>query len=153
MKLNKIYKEIKLKINKGNTSSEFVRNYILGIFNLIIGLALLNFFQYYLYKNINFSIRTDLSISSSYLVGVTISYYLTRKYVFQLKDSFGKLIMYLKFLATNSLNYFLPLIVWYFIEYYIPEYSQTFFNGINFLIANVIFPIKFLIYKYLIFKD
>ena len=47
--LNEIYKEIKLKINKGNTSSEFVRNYILGIFNLIIGLALLNFFQYYLY--------------------------------------------------------------------------------------------------------
>ena len=86
-------------------------------------------------------------------MGVTISYYLTRKYVFQLKDSFGKWIMYLKFLATNSLNYFLPLIVWYFIEYYIPEYSQTFFNGINFLIANVIFPIKFLIYKYLIFKD
>ena len=148
-----IFQKIKFKINKNSTSSEFFRNYILGIFNLIIGLGLLNFFQYYLYKNFNASVRTDLSITSSYLVGVTISYFLTRRFVFNLEEIYGSWIMYGKFLIANSLNYFLPLIIWYFIEYYMPEYSQTFFNIINFLIANIIFPIKFLIYKYLIFEN
>ena len=148
-----IFQEIKFKINKNSTSSQFFRNYILGIFNLIIGLGLLNFFQYYLYKNFNASVRTDLTITSSYLIGVTVSYFLTRRFVFNLKDIYGNWIMYGKFLITNSLNYFFPLIIWYFIEYNIQEYSQTFFNIVNFLIANIIFPIKFLIYKYLIFKN
>ena len=142
-------KSIIKKIN----NSELLRNYILGFFNLCLNLIMLNQFQYNIFANVNIGIRTDLSVSTSFILGVTLSYFLTRWYVFRLKNIVGNFSMYLKFVSTNSLNFFIPIVVWFFIEFFISNYSSSFFNIVNFLIANILFPIKFIIYKYLIFES
>ena len=64
-----------MKFEKKLIFFELRRHYILGVINLITGLGLLNFFQYFIFQNINISLRTDLSITMSYIVGVTISYF------------------------------------------------------------------------------
>jgi putative flippase GtrA len=130
---------ISLLKNKLNNSA-LLRNYILGFFNLLFNLLLLNQFQYLVFINIDSNIRTDLSITISFLIGISLSYFLTRRFVFRLDDIRGSLKMYLKFISTNLLNYFVPILIWYF------------FNTVNFVIANILFPIKFLIYKFFIFK-
>jgi putative flippase GtrA len=134
------------------TFFELRRHYILGVINLITGLGLLNFFQYFIFQNINISLRTDLSITMSYIVGVTISYFLTSKFVFQINFLDGTFFMYIKFMISNLLNYIVSILVWFVIEIYITNYSQSFFNIVNFGIAFMVFPIKFLIYKFLIFN-
>jgi putative flippase GtrA len=131
---------------------ELRRHYILGVINLITGLGLLNFFQYFIFQNINISLRTDLSITMSYIVGVTISYFLTSKFVFQINFLDGTFFMYIKFMISNLLNYVVSILVWFVIEIYITNYSQSFFNIVNFGIAFMVFPLKFLIYKFLIFN-
>ena len=133
-------------------NSALLRNYILGFFNLLFNLLLLNQFQYLVFINIETNIRTDLSITESFLIGTSLSYFLTRKFVFKLDDVKGSFRMYLKFITTNLLNYFVPIIVWYLIEIVFIDYSVNFFNSVNFVIANILFPIKFLIYKFFIFK-
>lgn len=137
--------------NKVNNSA-LLRNYILGFFNLLLNLLLLNQFQYLVFINIDIDIRTDLSITASFLIGISLSYFLTRRYVFRLDDIKGTLEMYLKFITTNLLNYFVPIIIWHLIEIVYVDYSINFFNTINFVIANILFPIKFLIYKFFIFE-
>jgi len=134
------------------TFFELRRHYILGVINLITGLGLLNFFQYFIFQNINISLRTDLSITMSYIVGVTISYFLTSKFVFQINFLDGTFFMYIKFMISNLLNYIVSILVWFVIEIYITNYSQSFFNIVNFGIAFMVFPLKFLIYKFLIFN-
>jgi putative flippase GtrA len=129
-----------------------LRNYILGFFNLLFNLLLLNQFQYLVFINIDSNIRTDLSITISFLIGISLSYFLTRRFVFRLDDIRGSLKMYLKFISTNLLNYFVPILIWYLIERVYIDYSIYFFNTVNFVIANILFPIKFLIYKFFIFK-
>ena len=120
----------------------------MGFFNLLFNLLLLNQFQYLVFINIETNIRTDLSITASFLIGTSLSYFLTRKFVFRLDDIKGSFRMYLKFITTN----FVPIIVWYLIEIVFIDYSVNFFNSVNFVIANILFPIKFLIYKFFIFK-
>ncbi len=142
---------ISLLKNRINNSA-LLRNYILGFFNLLFNLLLLNQFQYLVFINIETNIRTDLSITASFLIGTSLSYFLTRKFVFRLDDIKGSFRMYLKFITTNLLNYFVPIIVWYLIEIVFIDYSVSFFNSVNFVIANILFPIKFLIYKFFIFK-
>lgn len=142
---------ISLLKNKLNNSA-LLRNYILGFFNLLFNLLLLNQFQYLVFINIDSNIRTDLSITISFLIGISLSYFLTRRFVFRLVDVKGSLRMYLKFITTNLLNYFVPIIAWYLIEKVYVDYSIYFFNTVNFVIANILFPIKFLIYKFFIFK-
>ncbi len=133
-------------------NSALLRNYILGFFNLLLNLLLLNQFQYLVFINIDLNIRTDLSITISFLIGISLSYFLTRRFVFRLVDVKGSLRMYLKFITTNLLNYFVPIIAWYLIEKVYVDYSIYFFNTVNFVIANILFPIKFLIYKFFIFE-
>lgn len=142
---------ISLLKNKLNNSA-LLRNYILGFFNLLFNLLLLNQFQYLVFINIDSNIRTDLSITISFLIGISLSYFLTRRFVFRLDDIRGSLKMYLKFISTNLLNYFVPILIWYLIERVYIDYSIYFFNTVNFVIANILFPIKFLIYKFFIFK-
>ena len=142
---------ISLLKNKLNNSA-LLRNYILGFFNLLFNLLLLNQFQYLVFINIDSNIRTDLSITISFLIGISLSYFLTRRFVFRLDDIGGSLKMYLKFISTNLLNYFVPILIWYLIERVYIDYSIYFFNTVNFVIANILFPIKFLIYKFFIFK-
>ena len=142
---------INLIKNKLNNSA-LLRNYILGFFNLLFNLLLLNQFQYLVFINIDSNIRTDLSITVSFLIGISLSYFLTRRFVFRLDDIRGSLKMYLKFISTNLLNYFVPILIWYLIERVYIDYSIYFFNTVNFVIANILFPIKFLIYKFFIFK-
>ena len=113
---------------------------------------MLNQFQYLVFINIDSNIRTDLSITVSFLIGISLSYFLTRRFVFRLDDIRGSLKMYLKFISTNLLNYFVPILIWYLIERVYIDYSIYFFNTVNFVIANILFPIKFLIYKFFIFK-
>ena len=60
--------------------------------------------------------------------------------------------MYIKFMISNLLNYVVSIWVWFVIEIYITNYSQSFFNIVNFGIAFMVFPLKFLIYKFLIFN-
>ena len=147
------YLNIKIKeIVNNRTFLEFGRNYVLGIFNLLIGIGFLNLFQFVIFKNTNALFRTDLSITMSYICGVTLSYFLTRKYVFLMSFRGGTFNMYLKFMISNLLNYIVSIVVWFVIEIFIANYSQSFFNYVNFGIAFTVFPIKFLKYKFLIFN-
>lgn len=143
---------MKHKIEDFINKSALARNYILGFFNLLLNLLLLNQFQYMIFSNVDVKIRTDLSITASFLIGVSISYFLTRKYVFRLENILGNFLIYLKFITINLLNYFVPIFVWFLIEIFYIDYSVLFFNSVNFIIANILFPLKYLIYKFFIFQ-
>lgn len=138
-----------------STYSQLFRTYLVGAFNLIFGLGLSYLFQFFVFFQIEVPLRTYLTNIGVFSIGVIVSYFLSRKVIFKLSIYEGGFSEFIKFSVTNSINLFVPLLIWYLIDLIRPSIQN---NEIQFLVATIlihgfILPIKLIIYKLFVFKD
>ena len=146
----------KLPFLSGDSSSaQLLRTYIVGGFNLVFGLLLNYIFQFLILSSVEVPLRTYLTNIFSFAIGVVVSYFISRKIIFKLSIRRGKLKEFINFVVTNLINLILPLFIWYLIDRFRPSIQES---EIQFLVATIlihgtILPIKYLIYKFFVFKD
>ena len=138
-----------------STSAQILRTYIVGGFNLLFGLSLSYIFQFLVLSSVGVPFRTYLTNIFSFSIGVIISYFISRKIIFKLSIRKGKLKEFINFLFTNLINLILPLFIWYLIDRFKSSIQE---NEVEFLVATIIIhgailPLKYLIYKFFVFKD
>lgn len=138
-----------------STYSQLFRTYLVGAFNLIFGLGLSYLFQFFVFFQIEVPLRTYLTNIGVFSIGVIVSYFLSRKVIFKLSIYEGGFSEFIKFSVTNSINLFVPLLIWYLIDLIRPSIQNS---EIQFLVATIlihgfILPIKLIIYKLFVFKD
>ena len=144
------------KITKSDSSfAELFRTYIVGAFNLIFGLFLNYIFQFSILTMISFPLRTYLTNTFSFAIGVVVAYFLSRKIIFQLSYLDGSLKEFIKYISVSLLNLGIPILVWFLINLWNPEFqkNELYYLLITVLIHGSILPIKYLIYKFFVFKD
>ena len=155
--MNKIFHYIKKLpfIKEDNVLAQLIRTYIVGGVNLLIGLLFNYIFQFFIFNNIEIPLRTYLTNIGSFSIGVIISYFLSRKIIFKLSSTNGNLREFINFVLTNLINLILPLFIWYVIDKYKPSIQENEFQFIvsTVLIHSSILPIKYLVYKFFVFKD
>ena len=144
------------RIFKSNNSwVELFRTYLVGAFNLVFGLTISYLFQFYVLFFISFPLRTYITNIFGFSIGVVISYFISRKIIFQLQIFGGTIKEFVNFTFINLINLFGPLFLWFVINL-INDKLQTdelWFLIITILINGVILPIKYLLYKFFVFKD
>ena len=150
----KKFKNSKLLIGD-STYAQLFRTYIVGGFNLVFGLGISYLFQFFVFYSIEIPLRAYLTNIFAFSIGVTVSYFLSRRIIFKLSINEGGFKEFVKFLITNLINLVVPLFIWFLIDLIRPSIQD---NEIQFLIATVlihgfILPIKYLIYKLFVFKD
>lgn len=152
-----MFKEIKsLSIFTSNSSFvQLLRTYLVGAFNLIFGLFLTFIFQFYILVFINFPLRTYTTNVLSFFIGVFVSYFISRKIIFKLRIFGGSSKEFYNFFLINLINLIVPNLIWFIINLFNERYQQdeVWFLIITVLIAGVILPIKYLFYKFFVFKD
>ena len=144
------------KLTKSDSSfAELFRTYIVGAFNLIFGLFLNYIFQFLILTMVSFPLRTYLTNTFSFAVGVVVSYFLSRKIIFQLSYRDGSWNEFIKYISVSLLNLGIPILVWFLINLWNPEFqkNELYYLLITVLIHGSILPIKYLIYKFFVFKD
>ncbi len=144
------------KLTKSDSSfAELFRTYIVGAFNLIFGLFLNYIFQFLILTMISFPLRTYLTNTFSFAIGVVVSYFLTRKIIFRLSYHDGSRKEFIKYISVSLLNLGIPILVWFLINLWNPEFqkNELYYLVITVLIHGSILPIKYLIYKFFVFKD
>ena len=142
-------------ISGDSSSAQLLRTYIVGGFNLIFGLVLNYIFQFLVLSSIEVPLRTYLTNVFSFSLGVIVSYFISRKIIFKLSFKKGKVREFINFLFTNLINLIIPLFIWYLINRFKPSVQE---NEIQFLAATIlihgsILPLKYLIYKFFVFRD
>ena len=145
-----------LKIFQSDTATmQLARTYIVGAINLTIGLSLSYIFQFWVLTFISFPLRTYVTNVCMFLIGVVISYYLSRRIIFRFSFSGGKLKEFLNFSYTNLISLFAPNLIWFIINYINDtlQKDELRFLIITILINSAILPVKYLIYKLFVFKD
>ena len=148
-------KQVIDKIFKDGSFSELFRTYLVGAFNLLFGLFLVYIFQFILLDFVSFPLRTYLTNIFQFIVGVIVSYFLSRKFIFKLKFNDGSYKEFFKFVSINLINLFVPLFVWFLINLWNENWQQNelYVLIITTLIHGSVLPIKYLIYKFFVFKD
>ena len=145
-----------LKIFQSDTSfMQLIRTYLVGAINLMIGLTLSYVFQFWVFTFIPFPTRTYVTNVFIFLIGVVISYYLSRRIIFKFSFSGGKFIEFLNFTYTNLISLFAPNLIWLVINNINDslQKDELWFLTITILINGAILPLKYLIYKLFVFKD
>ena len=145
-----------LKIFQSDTSlMQLLRTYIVGSINLIIGLTLTYIFQFWILTFISFPLRTYVTNVCGFLIGVVISYFLSRRIIFKFSFFGGRLKEFLNFFYTNLISLFAPNVIWFIINFIDDalQKNEVWFLVITVLINGAILPIKYLIYKFFVFKD
>ena len=155
--MNKVLEYIKNNplVTGDSSLAQLFRTYMVGAVNLIIGLILNYIFQFFIFETIEIPLRTYLTNIGSFSIGVIISYFLSRKIIFKLSSKKGNLKEFFNFTLTNLINLVVPLLIWFVIDLYRPAVQE---NELQFLvatvlIASIILPIKYIIYKFFVFKD
>ena len=106
-----------LKIFQSDTSfMQLIRTYIVGAINLLIGLSLTYSFQFFVLTFISFPLRTYVTNVFAFLIGVVISYYLSRRIIFKFSFFGGKYKEFLNFSYTNLISLFAPNLIWFVIN-------------------------------------
>jgi len=138
-----------------SSSAQLLRTYIVGAFNLVFGLLLNYIFQFLVLSYVEIPLRTYLTNVFSFSLGVIVSYFISRKIIFKLSFRKGKIREFVNFLFTNLINLILPLFIWYLIDRFRPSIQENEFQFLaaTILIHGSILPLKYLIYKFFVFKD
>jgi len=138
-----------------SSSAQLLRTYIVGGVNLVFGLSLNFIFQFLVLSFVEVPLRTYLTNVFSFSIGVIVSYFLSRKIIFKLSIRRGKLKEFINFVVTNLINLVVPLFIWYLINQFKPsiQESETQFLVATVIIHGSILPLKYLIYKFFVFKD
>ena len=76
---------------------QLIRTYIVGAINLVFGLTITYLFQFFVLTFIEFPLRTYVTNVFAFLIGVVISYYLSRRIIFKFNFFGGKLKEFFEF--------------------------------------------------------
>ncbi len=142
-------------IIRSNSFNELLRTYLVGAINLLFGLSMTYLLQFYLLTFLSFPMRTYITNIAAFCLGVVLAYFLSRKIIFKLDLTSGTPKEFFKFVSISLINLIMPNLVWYLINLFNQNLQQ---NEIAFLIITIvihgsILPIKYLIYKFFVFKD
>ena len=150
--INNIFNRL---FRNSDSLAELFRTYLVGAFNLLFGLFLAYIFQFIIFTFIDFPLRIYLTNISGFMFGVAVSYLISRKIIFQLSYLDGSIKEFLRFVSINLLNLFVPLLVWAVLDYINPQLQKSEFWVliVTVIIHGSILPIKYLIYKFFVFKD
>ena len=151
---SRLLKKIGLLMKNNSPYAELFRTYLVGAMNLVIGLTLSYIMQFYFLRFISFPLRTYVSNTLAFLIGVFFAYILTRKIVFNFDSILGTLKEFISFISISLINLFAPLGVWFLINLVNTEIQK---NEIKYLIVTIlihgtILPLKYLVYKFFVFK-
>ena len=144
------------RITKSNSSlAELFRTYVVGAFNLTFSLFLNYIFQFTILIYVGFPLRTYLTNTFSYIISVVVAYFLTRKIIFQLSYFDGSIKEFIKYFSVGLINLFVPILIWFFLNFWNPDLqkNELYYLLITVVIHGSILPIKYLIYKFFVFKD
>jgi len=144
------------KIFRSNNAwVELIRTYLVGAFNLVLGLTISFTFQFYILTFISFPLRTYLTNIFGFSIGVVVSYFISRKIIFQLPIFKGSFKEFVSFTFINLINLFGPILIWFLINLINNSYQsdEMWFLVFTVLINGIILPIKYLLYKFFVFKD
>jgi hypothetical protein len=155
--LNKIFHYIKKLpfIKKDNALAQLIRTYIVGGANLFIGLLFNYIFQFFIFNSIEIPLRT---LPDKYRILLlwrnNILFFIKKDYLQTIfkKRKFKRVFQFLSY-QLNKPNP--PLLIWYVIDRYKPSIQE---NELQFILSTVlihgsILPLKYLIYKFFVFKD
>ena len=93
------------KLLRGDsTYAQLLRTYIVGGFNLVFGLGISYLFQFFVFYSIEIPLRTYLTNIFAFSIGVIVSYFLSRRIIFNLSIYEGGFKEFVKFLVTNLIN-------------------------------------------------
>lgn len=126
----------------------FSKSIFSGSITFVFSITLANTFQFLLFVELPGNIRTDLTVLVTFIISVLFNFYIHNKYIFLNKFKFIKLI---NFYITNLLNLVVPIFFWFFYELIFGNPTMIMFNLFGVILTVLLFPIKFLIYKF-IFK-
>ena len=142
-------------IRSNNAWVELIRTYLVGAFNLVLGLTISFTFQFYILTFISFPLRTYLTNIFGFSIGVVVSYFISRKIIFQLPIFKGSFKEFVSFTFINLINLFGPILFWFLINLINNSYQsdEMWFLVFTVLINGIILPIKYLLYKFFVFKD
>ena len=142
-------------IRSNNAWVELIRTYLVGAFNLVLGLTISFTFQFYILTFISFPLRTYLTNIFGFSIGVVVSYFISRKIIFQLPIFEGSFKEFVSFTFINLINLFGPILIWFLINLINNSYQsdEMWFLVFTVLINGIILPIKYLLYKFFVFKD
>ena len=148
---------------KGKFKDSYIAKFFIWFFSTPITnlvkisclLFLVYIFQFILLDFVSFPLRTYLTNIFQFIVGVTVSYFLSRKFIFKLKFNDGSYKEFFKYVSISFINLFVPLFVWFLINLWNENWQQNemYVLIITTLIHGSILPIKYLIYKFFVFKD
>ena len=74
---SRLLKKIGLLMKNNSPYAELFRTYLVGAMNLVIGLTLSYLMQFYFLRFISFPLRTYVSNTLAFLIGVFFAYILT----------------------------------------------------------------------------
>ena len=155
--INSIIQTVKkIPFISGDTPlAQLIRTYFVGGFNLIFGLFLRYIFQFFNLNNIEVPIRTYLTEILAFFIGVIVSYFISRKVIFKLSINKGRLKEFSSFVFTNLISLIIPLFVWFLINEVNPAIQENEFQYLltQIIIHGTILPLKYVIYKFFVFKD
>ena len=143
------------KISNSGSLVELFRTYIVGAINLTIGLTLNYLLQFLLLVSISFPLRTYLTNTLAFGIGVVISYFLSRRIIFKLNLSGSTLKEFFNFISVNLISLFAPIAIWYIINLFNAalQKDEIWYLVVTVLIHGSILPIKYIVYKFFVFKD
>ncbi len=84
-----------------------------------------------------------------------VSYFISRKVIFKLTINKGRLKEFSSFVFTNLISLIIPLFVWFIINEVNPAIQENEFQYLltQIIIHGTILPLKYVIYKFFVFKD
>ena len=146
----------KMPFLSGDTSTaQLLRTYIVGAFNLVFGLLLNYIFQFFILSSIEVPLRTYLTNIFSFSIGVVVSYFISRKIIFKLSFRKGVVREFISFLFTNLISLIIPIFIWYLIDKFRPSIQEEELQVLaaTVIIHGTILPLKYIFYKFFVFKD
>jgi len=128
-------------MKKSSLNTPFIRFILVGIFNTILGYAIILF----LFHIVNLSY--SLAYLLSYIIGFVISYFLTRSFVFQSQQK--KYREFMKFVVAFGIAYGCS----YLILHLLIEHKILPIN-MSFLVGMIVYSLCFYLFnKYITFKS
>ncbi len=134
------------KLIKSMFNKQFLKSALSGFFVYLFSLLVGNIMQFIALISVKESIRTDLTVIIAFSSSVFLNFLIHNKYVFIKTFSFGRLT---KFYITNSSDLIIHVTFWNIYESFFGSPDILNFNLLSFSLVLLIYPIKFVFYKYI----
>ncbi len=134
------------KLIKSMFNKQFFKSALSGFFVYLFSLLVGNIMQFIALISVKESIRTDLTVIIAFSSSVFLNFLIHNKYVFIKTFSLRRLT---KFYIANSSDLIIHVTFWNIYESFFGSPDIFNFNLLSFSLVLLIYPIKFVFYKYI----